>query len=111
MSADQTSATSTSVAASTGYVQCAGCGLDVISSPNAHGQTFCGYCKEYAQANGIDLTEPLSANDESAMWHNVEGDQEPCAAGDCNYYGTLEDDRRADGRKVCEAHIGEASIG
>ena len=32
---------------------------------------------------------------------------EPCAAGDCNYLGTLKD---TDGRMVCAAHIGEATL-
>ena len=93
---------------SAGYVFCAGCAMDTIGSPNAHGQTFCSGCVEYAEANGIDLTEKLTEANESALWHAFEGDQEPCAAGECNNYGTLED---TDGRKVCHAHIGEARVG
>jgi len=58
-----------------GYVNCAGCGLDAMFAPsNTHGQTFCGYCKEYAQEHYIDLSEKLSLEAAFAMFHNVEGD-------------------------------------
>lgn len=49
----------------TGYVLCSGCGLDTL-------EPFCGYCIEYATAHAIDLTQPLSATDKSALFHNVE---------------------------------------
>lgn len=41
------------------------------------------------------------------FWQNEE-EPEPCAADECNNYGTLEPPEG--GPKVCEGHIGEASL-